>query len=150
MSILKKTAIIRRIVIFVFIIINCALILCYDIVFSCLLGLLNFFVLFGMIEDHITISLLFSIVEIISMLLLFYNKNFKIKLIANSIIQIFCAIDIIIQIYSIHLSSNPSECFLGIIIDTIFWILILYDIIMTNKERVKGTETQGNDSSVCD
>lgn len=142
MCTLKKTATIRKIAILIYIIINCVLLFFNDMVFNSLLSLFNFSVMFYIAEEDKVFMILFFIIELIAIMLIFYNKNFKIKLVSNCIIQFFCAIDIILQIRGIYyialsnsLSNDIFECIVGIIIDSIFWFLIFYDIFMTSKEQ---------------
>ena len=108
----------------------------------------NFMVLGGAAFSErkfaVIIPISFWIIEIILTIALFI-KTCKFKLIANIIFCILCVIDMGTCIF---LLTKDVNCIVEIILDLIFILLILFDIIQSYKKPQH--KTQGNDSSVCE
>ena len=75
------------------------------------------------------------VLDLISISSLFCNKS-TYKIIGNIILHIMCIIDISYCINFIIGNVDSSHMIIEIIIDVAFMILIIYDIIKSNKEYV--------------
>ncbi len=135
----KIQIIIRKIIIAIFLVVNISLLLIFSS--PCLIGHMHSLAtatfIFG---DSVTRQeLLFAagifIFEIFSMPSLFIGKS-TYKILGNIILHILCVIDIGFCINLIIENIDLSHMIIEIIIDIVFMMIMIYDIIKSNKEYV--------------
>jgi len=79
------------------------------------------------------LALCFFSIEFILIVSLFMKKS-KFKLISTIILEILCVVDICICIFSIVNNMYAFESKIGIILDLIFMLLVLFDILISYKK----------------